>query len=551
MNRQKGLLVLAALALVILFPFNHAVAQKWDPNQKSGTRASTPTQKSAPSKTAPNAKGKSTKAADTAPTGDAYHINVRITTLKDSTIYLAYHFGDKQYMKDTIKLNSNGEGVFKGKEKLDQGIFLVVMPNKTYFEILIGDNQTFSVVNDTANFITNFQQTGSDENQVFYDDMRFIQAKQKEREELNKQLKEADKDEAKKKLVKDKLSQLDKDVIANRKKIRETHPDYLYSKILYMLEEVEVPEAPKNAKGEPIDSFFAFHFFKAHYFDHIDLADQRMLKTPILYGKVDNYLDKVCLQDFDTINNEVDMILTKSKPNQECFRFWLVTLLNKYANTKVMCQEAVYVHLVKNYYDKGMATWLDSADMFRISKTAADMEPTLCNKQTPGLMLKDTSGNYHSLYDIKSKYIILFIYAPDCGHCQKETPHLVNQYDSLKTKYDITVFAASTETEREKWTKFIKDYKTGQFINVADIELHDNFRQIYDVKSTPRIFLLDKNRKIVAKRFGAEQLGVVLENLEKLEKEKQRKLEKDKNRPMEDNIEGTQKAGGEGQSPKK
>lgn len=475
---------------------------------------------------------------------DGYNIKVKIHNLKDSTIYLAYHFGDKEYMKDTIKLDANGEGVFKGPEKLDQGIYLVVLPPKTYFEVVVGDKQSFSVENDTANFVQNFKSVGSEENDVFYGDMRFIVQKQKEREALNKQLKDSEKDEKKTKEIKDKLTQLDKEVEANRKKIRQEHSNLLYSKVLYMLQDTEVPEAPKNSKGEPVDSFFAFHFYKAHYFDHIDLADPRMLKTPILFNKVDNYLERVCSQDFDSLNKEVDLILTQSKPNDECFRFWLVTLLNKYANSKVMGQDEVYVHLVDNYYAKGMATWLDSTDLYRIVSTAQDMKPTLIGKKAPGLMLKDTSGNYHSLYDMKCKYVLLYFYDPDCGHCQKETPHVVAQYDSLKGKYDLCVYAATTEVEKEKWEKFIKDYKIGEFTNVGDIELHDNFRQIYDIKSTPRIFLLDRDRVIRAKRFGAEQIGMILEGLEKMEKQKAAK-DQGSNIKLEDNLSKDQKAMGD------
>ena len=43
-----------------------------------------------------------------------YEINISIPGLRDSTLFLAYHYGDKQYIKDTLKLDSKGNGAFTG-----------------------------------------------------------------------------------------------------------------------------------------------------------------------------------------------------------------------------------------------------------------------------------------------------------------------------------------------------------------------------------------------------------------------------------------------------
>ncbi|MDX2001874.1 MAG: DUF5106 domain-containing protein [Chitinophagales bacterium] len=464
---------------------------------------------------------------------DAYSIKVKITSLKDTSIYLAYHFGDKQYMKDTLKLNNMGMGTFRGTEKLEQGIYLVVMPSKTYFEIIVGDDQDFSIENDTANFVEHMKVEGSDENRIFYDDMRFIMGKQKERQALDAKLKE-EKDEQKKKDIKKQLEDIDKSVVAYRKDIRIKNPNLLYSKVLYTLEEIEIPEAPKNEKGVVIDSAFTYKYYKQHYFDHIDLADPRMLKTPVLFNKVEYYLEKVMPQLVDSLNPAVDYIIDAASKNDTTYKFWVVTLLNKYANTKVMCLDGVYVHIGDKYYCSGKASWVDSADVVRICDRVKAMKPTMCDLKAPGLMLKDSSGNYHNLYSLPSKYVLLYFYDPDCGHCKKETPHVVAAMDSLMKKYDVKVYAVATEIEREKWINFLKEFKMDKFINVADIELQNNFRQIYDIQSTPRIFLLDKNRVIRAKRFSAEQIGLILEGIEKMDSQ-------GKDRKLEDNIDATQR----------
>ena len=73
-----------------------------------------------------------------------YEIAVNISGLQDSTVFLAYHLGDKQYIKDTIRLDSKGSAVFSGEEALPQGIYMIVLPGKQYFEILMSADQYFS-----------------------------------------------------------------------------------------------------------------------------------------------------------------------------------------------------------------------------------------------------------------------------------------------------------------------------------------------------------------------------------------------------------------------
>lgn len=454
---------------------------------------------------------------------DGYEIKVKINNLKDTTIYLAFYLGDKTYMKDTTQLDANGEGVFKADSSLPQGIYLVVLPRKTYFDVVVGENQHFSVENDTtpADFIKNFKSTGSLENQIFYGDILFIAERGKKREEINKQIKDLEEkkknNEAEK--LKEELKKLDEEVRQNRKLLQAKYPGTLFSKLLKMMEEVPTPESPKKDNGELVDSNFAYNFYKQHYFDNYDFADPRMLRTPIMHNKVINYLDKVCIQHYDTIIEAVEYIIQKSKPDEESYKYWVITLLNKYANTNIMGHEAVYVHIAEKYYSGDQAYWLDKADKFRIMDRAAKMKPTLIDKQAPALVLKDVNGKMVNLYSIDADYILLMFYDPDCGHCKKEAPLFKAAYDSLKTIYNIKAVAVSITNETDKWKKFLKEFGIEDWYNLADLERVNPFREIYDIQSTPRLFLLDKDKFIRGKRFGPEQLSDLLKSLDRMKKQ--------------------------------
>jgi hypothetical protein len=96
-----------------------------------------------------------------------YHISVAISGLQDSAVYLAYHYGDKQYIKDTVKVDKKGYGIFAGQELLPQGIYMIVLPGKKYFEILISDDQQFAVSCSYRDYFNTLKFAGSDENSSF------------------------------------------------------------------------------------------------------------------------------------------------------------------------------------------------------------------------------------------------------------------------------------------------------------------------------------------------------------------------------------------------
>ena len=102
---------------------------------------------------------------------------MKINDLKDSEIYLGYYYAGKTYVKDTILLDKNGKGTFTGDSLLDQGIYIVVLPSKNYFDILIGEDQVFSVETSTDNLIKNLKIKGSTENIALNEFQQFMQDK--------------------------------------------------------------------------------------------------------------------------------------------------------------------------------------------------------------------------------------------------------------------------------------------------------------------------------------------------------------------------------------
>lgn len=445
----------------------------------------------------------------TAVSKEVFTIKVKINGIKDTTCMLAYYYGDKKYIRDTVKIDSKGNCVFKSDTAIAGGVYLAVMPNKNYFEFIIsGAEHSFSLETDTANFIEKMKVNGSAENTVFYDYQLFIGKRYKEASELRDRLKKLKNNKDSTEIINKQLKIINEEVTSYKDNLIKNNPTLFYGKILKAMGDPEIPTSPILPNGRP-DSLFPYRYYKAHYWDNINFSDDRFLRTPVFHNKLVQYFDRLIVKHPDSINIAIDYVITKARSNKEVFKYCLVHLLNEYANSKIMGMDAVYVHIAEKYYGGGEAYWVDQTLLYKIIDRAKTLKPLLIGKIAPNLMLKDSAGVYKSLYSVKSPYTLLVFWDPDCGHCKKAMPFIIDAYNKYKTK-GFEVYAICTETERDKWLKYIKENNL-QWINVADIELQNDFRTVYDISSTPKLFLLNDKKEIIAKQMGGEQLNDILD----------------------------------------
>ena len=461
---------------------------------------------------------------------DGFLIKGKVKGWKDTVCYFGNHYGDKSYVKDTAKIDKDGNFVFKGKEKLVGGIYLIVLPNKKYFEILIDKEQHFSVETDSARLVENMKVKGSEDNSAFYKYLNYITEKQITAVSLRKKITRIKEDSiaaktTKKdslKILQEKLGETDKEVGTFKDNFIKDHPASFLTVIFKAQKDVVVPETPILPNGKK-DSTFPYHYYKEHYWDNINLADDRLLRTPVFHMKLKYYLDNVVLQQPDTIIKEADMLVAKTAGNKETFKYVVWYLTTTYETSQIMGMDAVFVHEVEKYYVTKQAYWVDSINIQKIVHKALTLKPLLLEKPTPPILMQDTLNRNIALYDVKAKYTVLIFWDPDCGYCQKVMPKLKDLYDSRLKSKDIAVYAVDIEGIEDKWKKFIIDKKLN-WINCHDKYKQYFLRELYDIYSTPVIYLLDDKKKIKAKRIDVDQLDGFIEHLEKIKEIRKKEI---------------------------
>jgi len=349
------------------------------------------------------------------------------------------------------------------------------------------------------------------ENKLFYEHFMLVASLQKDAADYKKTLdrlsKKDDKDSTK--LIRTKLRSVNTKVEDYKLGIINDHPESFLAHLFKAMKDPEIPKPPKDENGKVIDSLFQYKYLKRHFWDNVDFSTDNILRTPIYHGRLMRFMDKMTAQMPDSIIVSADQIVQLSLQDDEIFKYTLSKLIYKYETSKIMCMDAVFVHLAEKYYLTGLATWVDDVQLEKIRQRVKDVKPTLCGKQAPPLYnLKDRDGKLIPLYSVESEYLMMVFWDPDCGHCKKEMPKIKEVYDKYKEK-GLKVYAVCTEQERDKWLTYMDKHAYG-WIDVADFELRSPFREYYNIDSTPKIFLLDRQKKVIAKKIAHEQLDTIL-----------------------------------------
>lgn len=442
---------------------------------------------------------------------EGYNIRVKIDNYEADTLILGYHRGPKLFVQDTlVEPVGKGEWVFKGEENLPGGLYFIYLQSESiYFDFLIPNEEEqkkmvlHTKLDASRNLTKNLKIKNSKENDVFLEYIQDGMDNDKRMRALQNKLAKASEEE--KKNIQEEGMALSKERRARQEELIEKHPNTLIAK---MIGASMRPEAP-----EGLSRMDAYLYLKAHYWDNFDWSDERLIRTPILQDKMDFWVDKMTVQAPDSIALAVDYMLSRfqASGNKELFQYFAAQYLNKYAKSKIICMDAVYVAIGEKYYCSGDADWVDSAQLEKICENVQAIKPLRCGLKAPNIRLRNMDGQYMTLHDVKAKFTVLYFWDPTCGNCSKTSAKLVPVYNQFKDK-GLEIFGVCSKTwkELDQCKKKIEE-KGMNFINTSD----DAYplavaKKTYDLKANPYLVLLDEDKNILLKRIDPNQLKDIL-----------------------------------------
>ena len=235
-------------------------------------------------------------------------------------------------------------------------------------------------------------------------------------------------------------------------------------------------------------------------------------ENPILSAQLDLYFDKIVAPLPDSITLEISRLIerTESNPNLRDFIFW--HLLERYQHPEYMAQDQVFVWLYDKYFSQLEIKDLNPANLALIRQKAERLRRLALFNVAPNFQLNDSIA----LQSIESQYTVLFFYDHDCDLCQQEMQDL----DSVCAKHlEITALAIDLNLDSSVESsggfairpKGNGDSKSSvlfrRITNPSElIALSDS----YDIETTPLIYVLDRDKRIIAKKIRARQIPHIL-----------------------------------------
>jgi len=444
-----------------------------------------------------------------------FQVKVALEGLKDTNIFLAHYYGSKILKIDSTRLDRTGTGLFKFKEVRAKGIYVIYLNKDKYFDFLMGADQQFSI---HASFEPQVKRVfeGAKETEEFQKYQEFLTAQRNKQQKLQKEYESHKSNPDSVKIVTADIEALNKVMESYwEKKSAEFDgtffADFLRSMIFPRPEPVVVPADCKNP--DSLKWVKNYNFMVAHYWDNFNFAQPGMIRSPLIDGRLDNYFKNTLLQIPDSFLRPTFVLIEKAKANEEMFRYISLQRLNDAITSEVMGMDKVFVAIAERYFLNGNGAWLDSTALAKVKEKVRVTKPNLIGNLAPELKLPDSEGNYFSLRQMNSKYTILLFWEPNCSHCKKTVPQLYKDlYLPLKDK-GVDIYAVCTQNKKDDWLKAISEYKIYDWTNVWDPSVTSNFHSLYDVFSTPVIYILDPTKHIIAKRLDVDSALKFLNHL--------------------------------------
>ncbi len=454
--------------------------------------------------------------------GQGYQINLKTPNFSSGITYLAYYMGNNFNVADSAAISNKGTAVFKGATKLPPGIYAVFFPgNRLRTEFLIDKEQQISVTADTTDLVNKTIVTGSKENILYDQYQKFAATKGRlMQQERNAYALSSSKEDSA--LHEKNYNLYNKQLNDYRESIIKNQPNSMMAALLKAMKDPPVPARIPVTKQDSLNNYYEY---KKHYWDGITFMDDRIIRTPFFLKKLERYYREIISPAPDSIIKDIDYKLLLARSAPEMYKFMLNWLTDEFINPKYMGQDAVFVHLFEKYHSKGLTNWLNETQMEAITRRAYMLMSNLIGDKAADLEMLDRNNAPASLYNLSADYTVVCFWDPNCGHCKEVVPKLDSVYKASWKKHNVKIFAMLTPDGKEAnvmtaWADFINKHNLGEWTHVyqskameekSTAEQRPSFRQLYDITMTPTLYLLDKDKRIIAKKLTWEQLNDLLE----------------------------------------
>ena len=246
-------------------------------------------------------------------------------------------------------------------------------------------------------------------------------------------------------------------------------------------------------------------YFITHYWDNYLFEDTTCLHEGDLEQVFVDFAVPLKYLDKELATEIVKDNLKKASVSDVTFD-WFVTMYEKYlydAGSPVRHEET-YAIVVESI--------LGMEGLDEMKKLRPQLLLEEINKNREGSVATDftytlPNGSKQQMHAVAAPYTLLFFYDPDCSICKMEKEKLKRSpiYLNLLSAGKMKVLAISVGSELDHWKENLKDFPA-EWLNGYDTGHTITSDELYVIKATPSMYLLDKGKRVILKDVMAAQI---------------------------------------------
>ena len=242
------------------------------------------------------------------------------------------------------------------------------------------------------------------------------------------------------------------------------------------------------------------------FFEPIDFSNQALVNSSFLLDRVTDYIFYLNYSEDATTQqilykSAVETVFTKIE-NAIFKKNVIEFLIEKFEENNNL---RMIDFLFENYYD-ALPTSLQNA---KFKSEKVKLLATAIGRIAPDFSWKEHGKDFQlsNLNDAKN-YVLVF-WSTECSHCLKEIPEL---HAFLQDKKNLKVIAFAMETTDLAWSSMKASLPNWHHVLGLN-KWRNTVARSYNINATPNYFILDADKRIIAKPIPLEELKYLMEKL--------------------------------------
>jgi len=430
-----------------------------------------------------------------------FTITGKISTVPDWKIYLATIFGERPRTIDSTISDKEGQFIFRIKTDALPGLYRIRWTKDKSID-LIWNNENISFSTRSDSPMDSLKFSASIENQVYF---FYLMNDRLAQEKLDVLMQVIDFYPVKDNFYSGAVTEFES-VQKKMRSLQDSLSDlYSSSFAMRIIRNQSAPFLSASLSKEE-----RLNYLKLHFFDNANFQDTLLLNSNAWANKAISYLSLYGNPKLDQKQLEAEFIkavtimLGAAAVNAEVYKFLLDYVVGGFDKYHF---DGVITYIADSFQDPFSCE--DQARKTALQKKLDNFKKISIGKNAPEIEAPDAKGKIVKLSGIQSEYTLVIFWSSGCGHCTQMIPKVKEYYDRQKPKR-MEVMAFSIDTSRTEWTKFLKEEKL-EWINVSELKGYNSkAADDYNIFATPTMFLLDREKKIVAKPISWRELDQAL-----------------------------------------